>query len=146
MPRITEQPGQNTSDHRTTQIPEQLGFQNSSDSRTARIRTAANSKMSQLTGTRPKSSPRVDDEGPIRIDPANATISPTVGANCRGGNHADATGWLILGPNGRLRIRERVGAVEPHTKNTKNTKNKSKNRKNTGNHKDTTMYPGSGPS
>ena len=59
---------------------------------------------------------------------------------CRGGNHADATGWLILGPNGRLRIRERVGAVEPHMKN------KSKNRKNTSNHKDTTMYPGSGPS
>ena len=111
---------QNSSDSRTAQIPEQLGFQNTSDSRTARIRTVANSKMSQHTGTMSKLSPRVDDEGPIRINPASATISPTVGANCRGGNTQMPRGRLSLGPNVRLRIRGGI-ARWSHTRRTLQT-------------------------
>ena len=36
---------------------------------------------------------------PVRMNtPASAAACPTVGANCRGGNTADAIGWLMLGP------------------------------------------------
>ena len=44
-------------------------------------------------------SPRVDEEGPVRMKtPASAAAGPTVGANCRGGITADAMRWLMLGP------------------------------------------------
>ena len=67
---------------------------------------------------------------PVRMKtPASAAAGPTVGANCRGGNTADAIGWLMLGPmdaggtgEGCCAI-ERIWIIRTHT-----------------------IYPGSGPS
>ena len=42
---------------------------------------------------------------PSEINPTSATIGPTVGANCRGGNTQMPRGRLNLGPNGCLWFR-----------------------------------------
>jgi len=52
---------------------------------------------------------------PSEISPASATVSPTVGANCRGGITQMPSGRLILGPNGCLRIRGGIARRIAHT-------------------------------
>ena len=49
-------------------------------------------------GVMATSSPRVDEEGPVRMEtPDSATAGPTVGANCRRGEQTDAIGWQVRG-------------------------------------------------
>ena len=58
-------------------------------------------RQARAWGTMAMSSPRVDDEGPVRIDPASATVSPTVGANYRGMKQQMPRGRLKFGADGR---------------------------------------------
>ena len=58
-------------------------------------------RQARARGTMAMSSPRVDDEGPVRIDPASATVSPTVGANCRGVKQQMPRGRLKFEADGR---------------------------------------------
>ena len=63
-------------------------------------------RQARARGVMAMSSPRVDEEGPVRMEtPASAAVDPTVGAKCRRGKQTDAIGWLELGPNGRWRNR-----------------------------------------
>ena len=48
-------------------------------------------QQARARGVMAMSSPRVDEEGPVRMEtPASAAASPTVGANCRRGEQTDA--------------------------------------------------------
>ena len=59
--------------------------------------------------------------------PPNASICPTVGANCRGGITADAIGMAKMGPNGRWGNPGRVYALKKCTrKNTQEHEQRNK--------------------
>ena len=58
---------------------------------------------------------------PSEFDPASATVSPMVGANCRG-NHTDAKGMAYSGAEWVLEDSGRDCAINSHTKNTANTR------------------------
>ena len=69
--------------------------------------------------------------------PASVSVSPTVGANCRGGVTTDAMGWLKCGAEWTLVAPGRASTLESELGEEHNT------HKHTRTH---AVYPGSGPS
>ena len=56
-------------------------------------------RQARAWGVMAMSSPRVDEEGPVRMETlASAAAGPTVGANYHHGEQTDAIGWLKLEP------------------------------------------------
>ena len=119
MPKL-DSDSRTSQDSRTTRIPEQLGFslwQLENESTCGDDAEVESSSPARARGPWGCWVPALPTKIPSEINPTSAAISPTVGANCRGGNTQMPRGRLILGPNGCLWIRGGI-AWRSHTRRT----------------------------